>query len=575
MNRREALSPLRIVSLLASVICQYSVFVHISNREVTIWSLLVWMVSIILLYSAFPFVQQKFFSSKDIRSHTNIYPFVFITILLAVIVRVGLMNDIDSYHIDEYLSAYFSYSLPSWSKLDWFGVYPPLGVWICQFPVLYFAAQKLFFNIFGLTTITMRLSILPYVISIFIFLFLLAKRLYNEKVAFLALVILTLFSPDLYLSRWSLHFISSTAFFLIAAYFFVLSRQIGKKLHFGLFGFFLGLCYMTYYSSYVALPLFVLFTAFLFSIKRLGLPFLKNLTLAALIFLYTINPLIIYAKTVDNFFTQRTAQVALINGEWSPYQNIILTPSSIFEILKQQTILAIQALYIDHVGGHAGYWFGRLALFDKATFILLITGVLYLLYRITRKKDEAAFLILTIIGVTFITGMIFTIPPPAFHRTSLSFPFLALLLAVVVYKAYERLIKDGKVPAFAVLLFLLSLLLLGNVFHFKKILVEDGADDPAFPLIERDLATERVQRLYIAAFDSYSLEKVLFIRSEGKIDAITEPLDVLLKKIPHDMPSHIIVLYPDKEAVQKVIAVFPHSKIINEYDRHMLIKVQR
>lgn len=469
----------------------------------------------------------------------------------------------------------FSYSLGDITKLDWFAVYPPSGNWICQFPLLYFFIQKLTFNVFGLSTLTMRLSVLPYIFITFLFLFLIAKRLYNTETAIIAVLLLSVFSPDLYLSKWALHFTSSTALFLVTTFFFVLCIQESKKIHFAAFGFFLGTCYMTYYSSYIAAPLFIAYVVFLILTKKISKSLLKKFLFSGITFLYTIGPLLMYAFAVDNFFTQRTSQVALINGAWSPYQNIILTPQSILDILSKQISLSVQSLYTDGIGGHAGYWFGKLALFDITTFLFLCVGILYFLYKIFKEKSANSFFVLLTIAVTFITGVVFTIPPPAFHRLSIAFPFIVLLLSVTVtdfYLFFKR--KSGK-TGFIFLLACLVALFLGNILHFGEVLKTDGPDDPDFPRIQQELQNNKAQKVYIASFASYSLGKVLFVRSNKKINSITLPLEKVLLDIPYFKTSFLVIVYPNEESMRKVKNAFSHTQILSSYNTHLLLKIEK
>lgn len=217
----------RIAFFAISLIFQFIVISNIIDRTVSNWSLFFWISSLILLYAAFPFIS-RIKNTENKTSFRN-FPIILSIILFGIIIRIFLMLNTTSFHIDEYLTAHYSYSLGDLSKLDWFGMYPPVGEWICQFPLLYFFFQKLFFNIFGLSTLTMRFSILPYITIIFVSLFLLTKRLYNEKTAITAILIFAIFSPDLYLSRWSLHFVSSTALFLLTAIFLRLVFKLARK----------------------------------------------------------------------------------------------------------------------------------------------------------------------------------------------------------------------------------------------------------------------------------------------------------------------------------------------------------
>ncbi|MEK7559631.1 MAG: glycosyltransferase family 39 protein [Patescibacteria group bacterium] len=483
------------------------------------------------------------------------------------------MLNTTSFHIDEYLTAHYSYSLGDLSKLDWFGMYPPVGEWICQFPLLYFFFQKLFFNIFGLSTLTMRFSILPYITIIFVSLFLLTKRLYNEKTAITAILIFAIFSPDLYLSRWSLHFVSSTALFLLTAYFLTLSLQVGKKINFALLGFFLATCYMTYYSSYIAAPLVFAYLLVLIITRKVTKPSLINFLLSLGIFLYAISPIIAYATKVDNFFTQRTTQVALINGLWSPYQNIEIAPKSVLTILAKQIDISSQSLYKDGIGGHAGYWFGRLALFDKVTFLFFVLSMPFFILKIAKnRKAHDVFILLTVLSA-FITGMVFTIPPPAFHRFSIAFPFVALMIAVITIDAYVILKKKYIKGAILFLILCIIAIMIGNILHFRDVMKTDGPDDPDFPLIHKDLNEENARMVYVASPHKYSLGIVLYIRSDKTINSVNHPLEELLREIPHGRTSYLVIVYPNEESIQRVKEIFPHAQIINKYNTHMLMKI--
>jgi hypothetical protein len=562
----------KIVLFIVSCILQAIVFSNVITRNVSLISLLLWTSSLVCFFIAFPF-SEKTHGVRNVPTFTKIPVAAIVITGIALAIRVSLMLNEATFHVDEYLTAHFSYSLGNILNTDWFGVYPPKGVWVSQFPSVYFVFQKLFFNIFGLSTLTMRLSILPYVFVTFLFLFLIVKIVYGELSAYISIILLATFPPDIYLTQRGLHFISATAFFLATTYFLLLSIQSGKKLYFALTGVFLGLSYMTYYSSYVTAPLLFLYIIGLFIKKQLDKKFLQNFILTLGIAAYMLSPLLVYATQVDNFFTERTAQVKLINGEWSPYKNIEETPAAVFEIVKTQTILSVQSLYKDGVGGHGGYFFGQLALFDPITLVFLFLGTGYFILRIIQKKDVASFFILATIVATFIGGMVLTIPPPAYHRTSLAFPFITLILAVFIVDIYTFFKAKQSNFAPYILSFCVFALIASNFFHFKAVLAHDTLEMPVpdYTLIENDLENTQGS-VYIAAFDSYALGKVLFIRSKGERTFITAPLEDVLKEAPQNQSSYIVILYPDETSLSKVQEVFPHAKIVNSYQWHLLIK---
>ncbi|OGM21763.1 hypothetical protein A2714_02710 [Candidatus Woesebacteria bacterium RIFCSPHIGHO2_01_FULL_38_9] len=553
-----------------SIILQIGVVWDVILRTVNLLTLTLWILSIFLLYVSFP-------SNKSGRKNTNtknfnkLLPAVLI-IIIALLIRFNFMTDDSRFHGDEYLTAYFSYSLENFSKIDWFGVYPEKGVWVSQFPVLYFLIQKVFLTAFKVSTLVMRISTLPYLFLTFITLFLIARQLYGNTVAYVSIILLTLFSPDLYLSRWALHFISSTALFLLTTYFFILSYKFGNKLYFALTGIFMGLSYMTYYSSYLIAPLLFVYLTLLVIKREIIFSSLKKYILTFFIFVYTISPLTTYAVFVDNYLVQRTDQVDLLNGLWSPYKAIEKTPEAIVSIIFNQLKVSISSLYKDGEGGHGGYYFGHLSLFDSLSFLFFVISVSYFLIRVYKKDPDSTFIIITIFCV-FITGMVLTIPPPAFHRVSLAYPFISLVIAKTVFDIYKFLNKNNIKNAKLILYFSVLGILSTNIVHFRKVLKSETLSQSDYPKIEKDLTLFPGNKVYIAAFESYALGKVLFIRSGGNTRFATQPLDVILNVIPKGDSSPLVILYPEEESFNKVISKYPNSKIVRRYQSHLLISV--
>jgi hypothetical protein len=558
-----------------SLVCQWLVFSQVISRTVNNLGLVLWILSLLLLYFSFPFRFKKETTSKRQSALSIIAKIDFSAVLiifLALAIRIILMTNTHAFHNDEYISSYFSYSIGDISKLDWFGIYPIPKNWIWQFPLMYFFLQKVFFNIFGIGTIQMRLSILPYLVIIFTTLFLIVKRLYTKEAAYLSIAILAFFAPDLYLSRWSLHFFSSTAFFLLATYFFVLGIQVEKKAYFALFGLFLGFCYMTYYTSYIVFPLFFLYALTIVLTKQIKKSAKMGFLLAFIIFIFTLSPLLVYALKVDNFFMNRMSQVKLINGSWSPYQNIEINPKSIFPILSQQTSLSVRSLYKDEIGGGGGYNFGHLAFFNSATLIFFLVGIAHFIFISIKRKDSFSIFVLLTVSTTFLSGLVLAIPPPSFQRLTLIFPFIALIISVTVIDFYKFIAKRKEKIAFSFLVLVVLAVIVSNVVQFNKILAKDGPDDPDYPQILQYLEQQHQKMFYVAAFDTYGMGGILFIMSGGKINAVTHQLSEILTIVPRNETSFIVILYPDEKKVLELKAAFPKAVVINTYRTHMLLK---
>lgn len=553
---------------LSAVILQLLVYSSVITRSVNLLTLVLWLCSLICIYKSFKFLKKKE-TKKKVKFNWKGYIPIIVVVFLALTVRIYFMLDETHFHYDEYITAGFSYSLGKVSSLDWFGMYPAQGVWVSQFPILYFVIQKIFLGILGLGTVPMRLSILPYIIFIFVFLFLTAKQLFGKEVGFIAIIILTLLSPDLYITRWALHFTSSTAFFMATSYFFILSYKFGKKWHFALTGLFGGLAYLTYYSSYLTAPLIIIFLISLLLKRIVGVSYLKNFVISIAIFVFTVSPWVTYAVKVDNFLIQRTDQVGLL-GSWSPYKNIN-SPINIAGIVFKQIINTSLSLFKDGIGGSGEYYFGKLALFDTFTFVLLLAGLAYFIYKVVTKfEPESVFIVTTIVGV-FILGMVLTIPPPAFHRTSIAFPFVSIVISRAIYDGYCLFVKKKVGQAKLIFIICLSILLLSNINHFQRILVQESLS----PQIENDIKLFPENKVYIAAYPGYLLGNVLFFRSEGKTDSVTGYLETILNLIPRNESSLLVVFNFNGESYMKIVDKFPKTKIVALYPTQALLMVNQ
>ena len=570
----------KISAFLLSVFFQYLVAQSVIKRSVNLQSLYLWLWSIILFCLSFPLKTraEKIFKKGKKNLPRNLL--LFLTILLGVGVRIAFMLDGQRFHGDEYQTAYFSYSLGKLSEIDWFGVYPERGGWVSQFPIPFFFFQKVFFNILGPNTLTLRFSVLPYVLGVFLFSFLLIEKLFSSKTAFVATVILAFLAPDIYLSSLGLHFISSTAFFLASLYFFLRSLESNNKIDYLLTGCALAFSYLTYYSSYIAFPSLVFFLVLLILTKKIKLKTLTNQLLTLGVFIYVLSPLITYAWKVDNFFTQRSDQVSVFSGEWSPHVNEKITTNLFFSITKDQIKTSFASLYKDGIGGHGGYDFGKLALLDKVTFSGLVLGAFFFLYKGVVKKSVKHLFFLAVIFVSYLTGIVFTIPPPAYHRFSIAFPFISFVIGVSLV-GLSSFVK--KVSAKISLIFLwagtLSIIFL-NLTHFDKVLGAEGfgflsksVPKQELLLIENGLKKLPNQKIYISAFGSYALGRILFFRFNSEREFITDHIDRISLNAKKSESPLLIIHLPDDETLRKTRAAFPNYKILKKYESHYLLSL--
>ncbi|MFA6381647.1 MAG: glycosyltransferase family 39 protein [Candidatus Buchananbacteria bacterium] len=167
-------------------------------------------------------------------------------------------------------------SVPAWARLS-FHDHPPLV----------FLIQHWFFEIFGQSIFVLRLPfVLVGIISVFL-VYLIGKKLFNEKTGLIASMLLAVLNYHVWISRTGLQESIVILLSLLTFYLFLRAQDSGRHWQWGIT---LGLAMITKYTSFVLAPIIVIYLLFfnrsIFKTKKIWLAF----ALAALIF----SPVIIY-----------------------------------------------------------------------------------------------------------------------------------------------------------------------------------------------------------------------------------------------------------------------------------------
>lgn len=465
-----------------------------------------WGVSLLLFI--FIFLRKKSLRIPKMALHPHLILVIF-AVLLPSAVRIA-NYDLTRLHGDDAVTAYIS-ATEDFSRQNFFGGFPSDKVqWVCQFPAVFFLTSKIFFRLFGTGFLTVKLSVIPYVIIVSVMLYLLVKFIFGIKPAFITLFVYSFFAPSLYLETLGLHFISSTAVFLVFIYLLLRYLKNNSALLSALTGLICGLCYLFYSSSYIAFPLMI--TVFILQLVKARKTAVWKYFLIALIgFSLVMGPFTAYAGRFGNYFTSRTGQVSLLSGSWSNASERIKKGESAVHIVRDNLLLSVKSLYLDNIGGHGGYNFGHMALFDKVSFVLFILGLTSGI--IVAFKKIGVFLIIFVVCITFITGMVLTVPPPAFHRFSLAFPFICIILSIPL----TFLISLKRIPAvirsvLAVAVLVVYILHNRNYFLKTTATEHDNRDIAVAAYINKNYPG---RNLYIASFPGYVFEKTYYF-SPGK-----------------------------------------------------------
>lgn len=332
------------------------------------------------------------------------------------------------FHYDEFITAYASATLPSPGQLDPFAGFPTVGQWICQFPIVFFALQAPFFLV-GPSLEAIRVSVWPYLVLSAVYLYAMGGRYVRTRalraVAVAAFVGL---APNLYLASLGVHFHSSVLFVLACLYHYERAAETGSRPHAALAGLWLGLSFLTYTASFLALPAVLAFAAFGFAFRRgpsIGVLARVLAGLAAVML-----PWAVYAATWTNYFVERPGQVGDQLKTAATTGGLDERAAKLGELLGGWLQTNARAVYEPGLGGVTDYDFGHRALLDPFTLALLGLGTTVALWRAARRRDDAPLRPIVVVLLGWLLGMVLTQPAGAFHRIGVVFPFVGLLIAM-------------------------------------------------------------------------------------------------------------------------------------------------
>jgi hypothetical protein len=422
--------------------------------------------------------------------------------LLPVAVRI-LSTQHGRVHGDELITAYHS-ATDDLSPARFFEGVPQSADWVCQFPSPWFVLQRGWFALFGSGLDEVRHSQVPWVYVTSVCFFFVVRRLAGRSTAVVALVLYSFLAISVYIETTGLHFMAGTAIF--TAFFLAALRLLedGSAWNAAVAGVATGFCYLFYPSAYIALPVFGAFWLVHFRRTRRA-DFARWVLLTGAGALLVVGPFLVYALTVRNYFTQRSAQILFLNHHTIEYDAMPLVrrvPAMLAESLDH----AVRSLGRDRLGGAAGYWFGDKALFDRVTLVVFVAGLLVAFWKARRNAGLA--LALVALGIAFLTGVVMTVPPVGYHRLSVVYPVVALVLALP-FRLFDGL--DAFPPVFRKGLQAVAVAAVAsaNYTYFSRIAMTES--EPTDLFLGEWLNTRYADRvLYVAAFPGYAYRKLAY-----------------------------------------------------------------
>lgn len=489
-------------------------------------------------------------------------------LLLAALVTVGMrwgLSNPARVHGDELITAYFSATEDLSPRRFYFHVPESRVEWVSQFPTTFFLLQRLGLTVFGDDIAGVRLSVLPWVFLATVFLFFAVRALLDEPTAWLAVALSCFLAFSLYLETLALHFVSSTAVFLAFVAAGARAFRHRSPADAALAGVLCGACYLFYTSSYLALPLLLAVAAW--RAVRVGLRETAPLLGVALGGVAVVLAPFAAGAAQYNYFASRWAQVSLLSGSWSDVPERVQAGASLTGILAHQLWLSLRSLAQPGLGGHGGYFFGLQALFEPFSLGLLLLGVGLAVLR--HRSHPGGLVVLGVTAAAFVSGVVLTVPPPAFHRASLALPLFATLMALPLRellrlpwlspRARAGLVVAG-VTLFASL----------NLGHFYR----GSANETAPEELHLGACLNSrfpAKKMYVAAFPGYAFAKLAYFSGVRRTQPVVTTYHAdLLEAFPKGEDYLLIIAMPDI-FTEQFARLDPGAKVVALSPRYTLM----
>lgn len=231
---------------------------------------------------------------------------------------------------------------------------------------LYYFMQYLTGQGFGFSVVNMRIfSLIISILGIIVF-YNFVKEWFSKRVAYISTFLLSISFYFLMLSRNISHEIFYFFILMFSLYFLTLAYRKKKKVHFALSGVLIGL---NFYSSEITISLFLIFIAsaayFYYKNKKFITAYVRELSVAIIAFTVTMIPFLIAVfKKPGILVSQFTNSLAVV------YDNL--------NGLVASMLVSSQKDFMYNVG--------QLALFDPYIILTFAVGLIYIFWKIKRRK---------------------------------------------------------------------------------------------------------------------------------------------------------------------------------------------
>ncbi|MGA9350866.1 MAG: PA14 domain-containing protein [Anaerolineae bacterium] len=294
-------------------------------------------------------------------------------------------------------------------------------------PSLYFYVLALSFKIFGVSILGIRLVVAAAGVLSCLFLYLLAKRLWGWRVAFVAAILLAVMSWHVTFSRLGMQNVTASLFAIVTLYYLVRALETSRHVDYLWAGLAAGIGVYTY----TPFRLVALMMALLLAHEVLSRPgFIRRhfdgLIVMAVAAILAMMPLLIFAVQNPQEFTRRMNETSVFAKKNTEVEKRLALENS---LRLHMLMLNVRG---DPNGRHGMP--GR-PMADSVTAAFLVLGLGYSLYR---WQDKGYFLAVIWLCIGLLGGiMSLDWEAPQGARTVVAMPAVAMLAAVPLGLVWE------------------------------------------------------------------------------------------------------------------------------------------
>lgn len=369
---------------------------------------------------------------KTIMKETIVKLLVIVFLIVGIVARVwkfGIVpGDINQ---DEAFAAYEAYSLLNYG-IDSHGYRFPvyLVAWGSGMNALNTYLMMPFIAVFGLKTWVIRLPQLICACLTLYAVYLIIKKVYNEKIALCALFLLTISPWHIFLSRWGLESNLAPAFLIFGLYFFM--RGIEQPKCFLISALMYGLSLYCYATIWPVVPI-ILLLQFLYCLYYKKIIFSKEIIFAVMILSFLALPLLIFllinAGVMEEILLPFVSipRLLYMRANEISLKNIVDNYVNLRTIILQQS----DSLIWNSTDKYGIFYYCSLP------FVFLGGGII--LVRVIKRFKNKEFNLEVFIFIQFIAGMLLGL---LIHvnitRVNIIFIPLIMFAAVGVWEVCER-----------------------------------------------------------------------------------------------------------------------------------------